>query len=105
MKHPKKPVCWQWVVNFIPVCSRTDTMANEVLSSKISCNSEATARHPLVRASRSMCSYGYDPLGLGKKEKDFDQYRAAELIHARWAVSCGARQGLMCSIFKGLKKW
>jgi light-harvesting complex II chlorophyll a/b binding protein 5 len=49
--------------------------------------------------------YGYDPLGLGKKEKDFDQYRAAELIHARWAMLGAAgivlpeafsRSGLPC---------
>ena len=31
------------------------------------------------------CSYGYDPLGLGK-EGGVDKYRPAELIHARWAM-------------------
>ena len=31
-------------------------------------------------------SYGYDPLGLGKDVEGVEKYRAAELIHARWAM-------------------
>lgn len=30
--------------------------------------------------------YGYDPLGLGKDPEKLEKYRAAELIHARWAM-------------------
>ena len=31
------------------------------------------------------CSYGYDPLGLGK-DGGVEKYRPAELLHARWAM-------------------
>ena len=33
--------------------------------------------------------YGYDPLGLGADGK-VEQYRTAELIHARWAMLAAA---------------
>jgi light-harvesting complex II chlorophyll a/b binding protein 5 len=36
------------------------------------------------------CSYGYDPLGLGKDPAQVEQYRAYELIHARWAMLAAA---------------
>ena len=35
------------------------------------------------------CSYGYDPLGLGK-DGNVEKYRAYELIHARWAMLAAA---------------
>jgi len=35
-------------------------------------------------------SYGYDPLGLGKDTEQVEKYRAAELIHARWAMLAAA---------------
>jgi light-harvesting complex II chlorophyll a/b binding protein 5 len=34
--------------------------------------------------------YGYDPLGLGKDPAQVEQYRAYELIHARWAMLAAA---------------
>jgi len=34
--------------------------------------------------------YGYDPLGLGKDTEQVEKYRAAELIHARWAMLAAA---------------
>lgn len=37
-----------------------------------------------------MCSYGYDPLGLGKDPAQVETYRAYELIHARWAMLAAA---------------
>lgn len=36
------------------------------------------------------CSYGYDPLGLGKDKETVEKYRANELIHARWAMLAAA---------------
>ena len=36
------------------------------------------------------CSYGYDPLGLGKDPAQVETYRAYELIHARWAMLAAA---------------
>jgi light-harvesting complex II chlorophyll a/b binding protein 5 len=36
------------------------------------------------------CSYGYDPLGLGKDRETLEKYRANELIHARWAMLAAA---------------
>ena len=36
------------------------------------------------------CSYGYDPLGLGKDTEQVEKYRAYELIHARWAMLAAA---------------
>lgn len=36
------------------------------------------------------CSYGYDPLGLGKDPSQVETYRAYELIHARWAMLAAA---------------
>ena len=44
---------------------------------------------PLALLSFSLSkthSYGYDPLGLGKDAEGVEKYRAAELIHARWAM-------------------
>jgi hypothetical protein len=38
----------------------------------------------------SPCSYGYDPLGLGKDKETVEKYRANELIHARWAMLAAA---------------
>lgn len=37
-----------------------------------------------------MCSYGYDPLGLGKDVEQVEKYRANELLHARWAMLAAA---------------
>lgn len=37
-----------------------------------------------------MCSYGYDPLGLGKDQGQVEKYRAYELLHARWAMLAAA---------------
>jgi light-harvesting complex II chlorophyll a/b binding protein 5 len=34
--------------------------------------------------------YGYDPLGLGKDPAQVEQYRAYELLHARWAMLAAA---------------
>lgn len=36
------------------------------------------------------CSYGYDPLGLGKDTAQVEKYREYELIHARWAMLAAA---------------
>ena len=36
------------------------------------------------------CSYGYDPLGLGKNTAQVEKYREYELIHARWAMLAAA---------------
>jgi light-harvesting complex II chlorophyll a/b binding protein 5 len=36
------------------------------------------------------CSYGYDPLGLGKDPAQVEKFRAYELIHARWAMLAAA---------------
>ncbi len=36
------------------------------------------------------CSYGYDPLGLGKDPAQVEKYRAYELLHARWAMLAAA---------------
>lgn len=36
------------------------------------------------------CSYGYDPLGLGKDTETVAKYRANELLHARWAMLAAA---------------
>ena len=33
----------------------------------------------------NVCSYGYDPLGLGK-DGGVEKYRVNELLHARWAM-------------------
>jgi hypothetical protein len=38
----------------------------------------------------STCSYGYDPLGLGKDKETVEKYRANELIHGRWAMLAAA---------------
>ena len=58
--------------------------------------------HGLCCASRSQikvnvseydlrpCSYGYDPLGLGKDTAQVEKYREYELIHARWAMLAAA---------------
>jgi hypothetical protein len=37
-----------------------------------------------------LCSYGYDPLGLGKDKETVEKYRANELIHGRWAMLAAA---------------
>lgn len=37
-----------------------------------------------------VCSYGYDPLGLGKDTEQVEKYRAYELLHARWAMLAAA---------------
>ncbi len=37
-----------------------------------------------------LCSYGYDPLSLGKDGSQVEKYRAFELIHARWAMLAAA---------------
>lgn len=37
-----------------------------------------------------LCSYGYDPLGLGKDPEQVAKYRANELLHARWAMLAAA---------------
>ena len=36
------------------------------------------------------CSYGYDPLSLGKDQETVEKYRAYELLHARWAMLAAA---------------
>ena len=46
--------------------------------------------HPSHHASCWWCSYGYDPLGLGKDTATVEKYRAYELIHARWAMLAAA---------------
>ena len=38
----------------------------------------------------NFCSYGYDPLGLGKDGGQVETYRAYELLHARWAMLAAA---------------
>lgn len=38
----------------------------------------------------ALCSYGYDPLGLGKDPAQVETYRAYELLHARWAMLAAA---------------
>ena len=37
-----------------------------------------------------VCSYGYDPLGLGQEPVQVEKYRANELLHARWAMLAAA---------------
>lgn len=48
------------------------------------------------------CSYGYDPLGLGKDPANVEKYRAYELLHARWAMLAAAGiilpEGLQASL-------
>ena len=36
------------------------------------------------------CSYGYDPLSLGKDNQTVEKYREYELLHARWAMLAAA---------------
>ena len=36
------------------------------------------------------CSYGYDPLSLGKDPETVEKYRSYELLHARWAMLAAA---------------
>lgn len=59
---------------------------------------------PLIAHSLLVCSYGYDPLGLGKDPAQVETYRAYELIHARWAMLAAAGivipEGLQVRIFK-----
>ncbi len=47
----------------------------------------------------SVCSYGYDPLGLGKEAENLAKYRSNELLHARWAMLGAAG----CIIPEGLQ--
>ena len=44
----------------------------------------------LTPCSWRECSYGYDPLGLGKDQEQVEKYRAFELLHARWAMLAAA---------------
>ena len=37
-----------------------------------------------------LCSYGYDPLGLGADADNLVKYRTNEVLHARWAMLAAA---------------
>lgn len=39
---------------------------------------------------QTCCSYGYDPLSLGKDQETVEKYRSYELLHARWAMLAAA---------------
>lgn len=44
----------------------------------------------LITLFHYFCSYGYDPLGLGKDDETVAKYRSNELLHARWAMLAAA---------------
>lgn len=49
-----------------------------------------TCPDPVALSHCDVCSYGYDPLGLGSNPEALDKYRVNEVIHARWAMLAAA---------------